>query len=132
MPWVTFTDPELAHVGLTERQARERHGDGVRVWRRPFGDVDRAVVDGQTSGMLKLVTDARGRLLGGHVLGHGAGSLIGELTLALKQGIGASALGNTMHAYPTYAEAIRQAAEQYDRSRFTGVVRRIARWFARR
>lgn len=132
VPWVTFTDPELAHVGLTESEARERYGDRVRVWRRPFAEVDRAVTDGETTGLVKLVTTLHGRILGGHVLGHGAGSLIGEIALAMKHGISASALGNTLHPYPTYPEAIRQAAELYTRSRFTGPVKAVARWFARR
>ncbi|HUF26188.1 MAG TPA: mercuric reductase [Gemmatimonadaceae bacterium] len=132
VPWVTFTEPELAHVGLTENEARERRGDDVRVWRRPFAELDRAIADGEPHGMVKLVTDRKGRILGGHVLGHGAGNLIGEITLAMKHGIGAGKLGNTVHAYPTYPEAIRQAAEGYYKSRFTGAVRSIARWFARR
>ena len=132
VPWVTFTEPELAHVGFTEGEARERYGDGVRVWRRPFADVDRAITDGETSGLVKLVTTARGKILGGHVLGHGAGNLIGEITLAMKHGISAHALGSTMHAYPTYPEAVKQAAEQYTKSRFTGVLQRIVHWYVRR
>ncbi len=132
VPWVTFTEPELAHVGLTEDEARERYGDGVRVWRRPFAEVDRAITDGEMAGMVKLVTTARGKILGGHVLGHGAGNLIGEITLAMKHGISAHALGNTMHAYPTYPEATKQAAEQYTKSRFTGVVKRVVNWYVRR
>jgi pyruvate/2-oxoglutarate dehydrogenase complex dihydrolipoamide dehydrogenase (E3) component len=132
VPWVTFTEPELAHVGLTEDEARERHGDGVRVWRRPFADVDRAITDGETAGLVKLVTTGRGKIVGGHILGHGAGNMIGEITLAMKHGISAHALGNTMHPYPTYPEAIKQAAEQYTKSRFTGRVKAVARWFARR
>jgi pyruvate/2-oxoglutarate dehydrogenase complex dihydrolipoamide dehydrogenase (E3) component len=132
VPWVTFTDPELARVGLTEHEARERHGDGVRVWRRPFADVDRAIADGRTQGLTKLVTDAKGRLLGGHILGSGAGNMIGEITLAMKHGIGVGKLGNTTHPYPTYPEAIKQAAEGYYKSRFTGIAKSVAGWFARR
>ena len=132
VPWVTFTDPELARVGLTEREARERHGDGIRVWRRPFSDVDRAITDRQTAGMVKLVTTRKGRILGGHILGHGAGQMIGEVTLAMKHGIDATALGNTIHPYPTYPEAIKQAAEGYTKSRFTGVVKHVAQWLVRR
>ena len=132
VPWVTFTEPELAHVGLTEDEARQRHGDGVRVWRRPFADVDRAITDDATAGLVKLVTTARGRILGGHVLGHGAGSLIAEIAIAMKHGISAHALGNTIHAYPTYPEAIKQAAEQYTRSRFTGALQRVVNWYVRR
>jgi pyruvate/2-oxoglutarate dehydrogenase complex dihydrolipoamide dehydrogenase (E3) component len=132
VPWVTFTEPELAHVGLTEREARARHGDRVCVWRRPFEDVDRAITDGETQGMVKLITDRKGKILGSHILGHGAGNLIGEVALAMKHGIPAAKLGNTIHAYPTYPEAIKQAAEGYYKSRFRGPIRTIARWFARR
>lgn len=132
VPWVTFTEPELARVGLTEAEARDRLGDRIGVWRRPFDDTDRAITDGETHGLVKLVTDHRGRILGGHVLGHGAGGLIAEVALAMKHGISASKLGNTMHAYPTYPEAVKQAAEQYYKSKFTGPARAIARWFVRR
>jgi pyruvate/2-oxoglutarate dehydrogenase complex dihydrolipoamide dehydrogenase (E3) component len=131
VPWVTFTEPELAHVGLTEREARERHGAGVRVWRRPFDDVDRAITDGETQGMVKLITDRKGRILGGHILGYGAGNLIGEIALSMKHGISAAKLGSMIHAYPTYPEAIKQAAEGYYKSRLRGPIRTIARWFAR-
>lgn len=127
VPWVIFTDPELAHVGLTEREARERHGDGVRVWRRPFDDLDRAVVDGQTAGMVKLITTRGGRLLGAHVLGYGAGNMIGELALAMKHGLGAAQLSATIHAYPTYPEAIKQAADAWYRSRLTGLTRSLVK-----
>ncbi len=132
VPWVIFTDPELAHVGLTEREARERHGDDVRVWTRPFDDVDRAIADGQAEGMVKLITTASGRLLGGHVLGHGAGSLIAEVALAMRHGLGAKAIATTIHAYPTYPEAIKQAAESWYRSRLTGVTKSLVRWLVRR
>ena len=132
VPWVTFTEPELAHVGLTEEEARARHGERVRVWRRSFADVDRAITDGETDGMVKLVTTAKGKILGGHVLGYGAGNMIGEITLAMKHGISAHALGGTMHPYPTYPEAIKQTAEQYTKSRFTGLAKRAVNWYVRR
>jgi pyruvate/2-oxoglutarate dehydrogenase complex dihydrolipoamide dehydrogenase (E3) component len=132
VPWVTFTDPELAHVGLTEDEARARHGDGgVRVWRRRFADLDRAIVDDETQGMVKIITDAKGKILGGHILGHGAGNLIGEVTLAMQHGVNAATLATTVHAYPTYPEAIKQAADDYYKSRFKGPVKTIAQWFAR-
>ncbi len=131
VPWVTFTEPELAHVGLTEHEARERHGDSVQVWRRPFDDMDRAIADGHPHGMVKLLTNRKGRILGGHVLGHGAGSLIGEITLAMRHGVSAATLGNTIHAYPTYPEAIKQAAEGHLKARFTGPVKSIVQWLVR-
>ncbi len=132
VPWVTYTEPELAHVGLTEHEARERHGDDIRLWRRGFDDVDRAITDGRTEGSVKLITTPKGKILGGHILGHGAGNMIGEITLAMKHGIGAQALGNTIHPYPTYPEAIKQAAEGYTKSRFTGTVKRVVNWWVTR
>lgn len=130
VPWVTFTEPELARVGLTEAEARDKHGDQVRVWRRPFDQVDRAITDGETNGLVKLVTDRNGRILGGHILGHGAGNLIAEVALAIKHGVKASAFAMTIHAYPTYSEAVRDAAQEQLKSRLTGVAKTIARWFA--
>lgn len=132
VPWVTFTEPELAHVGLTEEEARQARGDDVRVWRRPFAEVDRAITDGETYGLVKLVTTSRGRILGGHILGHGAGNMIGEITLAMKHDISATALGNTIHPYPTYPEGIKHAAESFTKSRFSGVVKRVVNWYVRR
>ena len=132
VPWAIFTDPELAHVGLTEAEARARHGDRVRVWRRELAALDRAVADGTDTGLVKLVTDPRGRILGGHVLGRAAASLIAEIALAMRHGIGAAALATTVHAYPTYPEAVRQAAEGYYKSRFTGVAKTVAGWLVRR
>jgi pyruvate/2-oxoglutarate dehydrogenase complex dihydrolipoamide dehydrogenase (E3) component len=132
VPWVTYTDPELAHVGLTEREARDRHGTAVRVFRRPFDDVDRAIADGETQGMVKLITRKNGELLGGHVLGAGAGQMIGEITLALKHKLGVNALASLVHPYPTTPEAIKQAAEGFNKARFAGAPRMIAGWLARR
>ena len=131
IPRVTYTDPEFARVGMTEREARDRHGS-VEVWTRPFGDVDRAIADGRTVGMTKLIGDRRGRILGAHIVGYGASNLIAEVALAKKHGLGMSKLGNTVHAYPTYAEALRQAAEQHGRARFTGAVKAIVRRIVRR
>jgi pyruvate/2-oxoglutarate dehydrogenase complex dihydrolipoamide dehydrogenase (E3) component len=131
VPWVIFTDPELAHVGLTEREARERHGEDVRVWTRPFDDLDRAIADGRPDGMVKLVTTASGRLLGGHVLGYHAGSLIATIALAMRHGLGAKAIASTIHAYPTHPEAIRQAADAWYRSRLTGFTKSLVRWLVR-
>src|SRR5215207_2197960 len=132
VPWVTFTDPELAHVGLTEREARDRFGERLGVWRRPFDDVDRAIADDEQLGMVKVLTDPKGKIVGGHVLGHGAGTMIAELTLAMRHGLTAGQLAAAIHAYPTYPEAIKQAAELRLKSRFTGVAKRVAGYLVRR
>ena len=132
IPWVTYTDPELAHLGLTERQARTQHGDDVRVFARHFAHVDRAITEGATAGMVKLVSRRNGTLLGAHILGAGAGDLIGIAALAMKERLGVGALASLVQPYPTMADAIRQAAEGYTKARFTRIPRAIARWFARR
>ena len=128
VPWVTYTDPELAHLGLTETEARERHGDSVRVWRRSFDSLDRAVADGKTSGMVKLIANEGGRLLGAHVAGEAASSLIGELALAMKNQLSLARIAATIHSYPTYAEAIKHAAEQPAKARLTGFTQSLVRW----
>jgi pyruvate/2-oxoglutarate dehydrogenase complex dihydrolipoamide dehydrogenase (E3) component len=131
VPWVTYTDPELAHVGLTEAEAREQHGSGVQVYRREFGQVDRAIADGRTAGMLKLVADRRGNVLGGHVLGYGASSVIAGIALAMKNGIRLGGVASTVHAYPTYPEAFKHAADAAARARLSGTTQKLVKWIVR-
>ena len=132
VPWVTFTDPELARVGLTESEARERHGSAVGVWRREIGEVDRVIADGGPPGLVKIVTDHRGRVIGGHILGPHAGDMIGELTMAVKLGLTVGQLGAVIHPYPTTAESIKQAAEQRVKATFTGWKKALVRRLVRR
>jgi pyruvate/2-oxoglutarate dehydrogenase complex dihydrolipoamide dehydrogenase (E3) component len=113
MPWATFTEPEVAHVGLTEEQARREHGAGVRAFTQPLREVDRAVTDGATAGFVKLVSAKDGRLLGAQIVGHLAGEYINELALALQRKLTLADLGATTHVYPTMALAIQQAAGGY-------------------
>jgi pyruvate/2-oxoglutarate dehydrogenase complex dihydrolipoamide dehydrogenase (E3) component len=126
VPWCTFTDPELAHAGLTEAQARAEHGDAVRVWRADLADSDRLRAEGTADGALHLVC-ARGRLVGAHVLAPAAGEVIGELTLAIEQRLKLPDLAGVVHPYPTVAIAIQQLA---GRAALAGA-RRFA-WLARR
>ena len=132
VPWVTYTDPELAHVGLTEREACARYGDDVRVWRRSLSDLDRAVVDAQPDGIVKLVTSRRGRILGGHILGPRAGEMIAEVALAMRHGLSIGAISRTVHAYPTYSEAVRHAADDFYRAKLRGIAKTLTRWIVRR
>ena len=127
VPRVMYTEPEIARVGLTEAEARLRYGEEVRVWRSHFADADRAVTDDRTEGLVKLVADGRGRLLGAHLLGYGAGSLIGELVLAMRRGIRLGHIAETIHPYPTYPEAVRNAAELQRESRREGLLVRALR-----
>ncbi|MEO7442964.1 MAG: FAD-dependent oxidoreductase [Acidimicrobiales bacterium] len=110
IPWCTFTDPELASVGLTESAAREAHGDAVKVWRFDLAHSDRARADGDGAGAIVAVCGPRGRLVGAHVLAPGAGELIHELALLVRQRDKLSDLSGLVHAYPTRSTAIAQLA----------------------
>lgn len=129
VPWTTFTDPELARVGLTEQEAREKLGKDIHVYRHSFEDTDRAVIDGEGEGLIKLVCTSKGKLLGAHILGPGAGELIHEYVLAMQTGLPVSRISRTIHVYPTTSQAVKRAADQYYREKlFTGWFPKLARF----
>jgi pyruvate/2-oxoglutarate dehydrogenase complex dihydrolipoamide dehydrogenase (E3) component len=109
VPWCTFTDPELAHAGLTEAVARERFGADVEVWRRDLAHNDRARSDGAVLGAVVLVTRKR-RLVGAHVLAPAAGELIHELGVAIEKRVKLDELSQLIHVYPTVSTSIWQLA----------------------
>jgi pyruvate/2-oxoglutarate dehydrogenase complex dihydrolipoamide dehydrogenase (E3) component len=112
VPWCTFTDPELAHAGMTEAEARAQHGDrAVRVWRRDLAHSDRARTESATEGELRIVT-AKDRIVGAHVLAPSAGEVIGELALAIDRRLKLRDLADVVHVYPTIALAIQQLAAE--------------------
>ena len=115
-PWATFTDPEVARVGLTEQQAREQHDD-VKVFSFSFKDLDRAICDGEAQGFIKMVTDKSGGILGGHIIGPDAGNYIAEVVLAMRKGISAGELSQTVHVYPTLSESVKKAGDGYYREK---------------
>jgi pyruvate/2-oxoglutarate dehydrogenase complex dihydrolipoamide dehydrogenase (E3) component len=130
VPWCTFTDPELAHVGLTAAEARQRHGDrSVTVHRHELAHNDRARADGHTDGLLMIVT-AKDRIVGGHALSPSAGELIHELAVAIKFGIGIDELSEMVHIYPTIATGIGRMAG--DRAYQTARRYRMLAKFSRR
>jgi len=112
MPWVTFTDPELAHIGLDEQAARERHGD-IRVLKVPFTDVDRAQTERATEGLIKVIAGRRGRILGAGIVGRHAGELIQPWSLAISGGLSIRAMAESVVPYPTLAEINRKVAVSY-------------------
>ncbi len=118
-PWVTYTSPEVAQVGLTQQEAAAR-GVAVDVITVPLAEVDRAVIDDETEGFCRVLV-ARGtdRLVGATLVGAHAGETIGELTLAMTNKLGLSAIGRTMHPYPTQSEALRKAADAWRRRKLT-------------
>lgn len=130
VPRVTFSDPELAQVGLTEGEARSR-GIDVKVLSFPFSQIDRALAEHEEQGLLKLVTH-RGKLLGASLLGPHAGELVHELVLAMKAGVSVATLSATIHAYPTLAQIHRRAANAaFAPTLFSPATRRLVRWLQR-
>ena len=129
IPWCTYTDPEIAHVGLSGAQAEER-GLAVDTLVRPFSEVDRAVIDGDEQGFVKVhLRKGTDKIVGATIVARHAGEMIGELTLALGAGIGMGRLASVIHPYPTQAEAIRQVGDMYNRTRLTPTVKRLfATW----
>ncbi|WP_047864437.1 dihydrolipoyl dehydrogenase family protein [Rubrobacter aplysinae] len=117
VPWTTFTDPEVARVGLTESEAREKHGH-AESFRHDFAELDRALCDGETEGFAKLVTGRGGRLLGAHIIGPDSGNYVAESVLALRKGMKIGDLSQTVHVYPTLAEITKKAADNYYREKF--------------
>ncbi|MHB8844345.1 MAG: dihydrolipoyl dehydrogenase family protein [Nitrospirota bacterium] len=109
--WCTFTDPEFAHAGLTEAEARERHGDGIAVYRYEYRNTDRGRTDNAEFGMAKFICDRRGRLLGAHILGERAGELIHEAQLLRFLGLPFTRIASMIHVYPTFTDVVRQPAK---------------------
>ncbi len=132
--WCTFTDPEFAHAGLTEDEARERYGNSIRVYRWRYGDIDRAKTDADEFGMAKFICDRSYRILGAHILGTRAGELIHEAQIIKTLGVPFHKLDSVIHAYPTFSDVVRQPskASHIDRLRNSLLVRLAGRVFAGR
>src|SRR5467141_1666288 len=131
MPWCTYTDPEIAHVGLYERDARER-GVEVDTYVREFKEVDRAVLDGEEDGFVKFhVRKGHDEILGATIVARHAGEMISEISVAMAARIGLGKLASVIHPYPTQAEALRQCGDAYNRTRLTPTVKKwMGRWLA--
>ena len=112
VPWVTFTDPELAHVGLTETEARTKHGK-INVLRWPYHENDRAQAERETEGQIKVVTDKKGKILGATIVGAHAGEIIQMWSLALSQGLKIRAMTEWISPYPTLSEINKRASFRY-------------------
>jgi pyruvate/2-oxoglutarate dehydrogenase complex dihydrolipoamide dehydrogenase (E3) component len=133
MPWCTYTQPEIAHVGLSERDAREA-GVEIETYSVPIAETNRAVTDGQEAGLVKVhVRKGRDEIVGATVVAAHAGELITQLTLAIQRRIGLGAFTGIIYPYPTQGEAIKRAAGAYTRQRLTPWVKRLFRfWLALR
>jgi pyruvate/2-oxoglutarate dehydrogenase complex dihydrolipoamide dehydrogenase (E3) component len=127
IPWCTYTDPEIAHVGLYESDARDQ-GLDVRTFFQPFSDLDRAQTDGEEEGFLKVHVKAQSdQIIGATLVARNAGEIISEITLAMNLGAGLGKLSSVIHPYPTQAEAIRKAADAFNRTRLTPLVKKVFR-----
>jgi pyruvate/2-oxoglutarate dehydrogenase complex dihydrolipoamide dehydrogenase (E3) component len=130
IPWCTYTDPEVAHVGMYEAEAREA-GRDVATLTQSFEDVDRAILDGEREGLARVHYDRRSkRILGATIVARHAGEMIGELTLAIRARRTVGDLAETIHPYPTQADAIRKLGDQYLQTTLTPLLKGVlAGWF---
>ena len=129
MPWVTYTDPEVAHVGMYEKDAQKK-GIEVDTFFVPLNEVDRAVADGETAGFAKVfVNKGTDKILGATIVARNAGDMISEVTLAIVGNLGLKTLGSVIHPYPTQAEVIRKAADEYSRTRLTPFIKKLLTWW---
>ena len=131
VPWTTYTDPEVAHVGMYEADAAAR-GIEVETFKVEMSDVDRAILDGDEDGFVKIhVKKGTDRILGATIVARHAGDLISEISLAMVHGIGLGSIASVIHPYPTQADAIRKAGDAYNRTRLTPFVKNLFnRWLS--
>ena len=132
VPWCTYTDPEVAHVGFGEKEAKQKNVEHD-LFVVPLEDLDRAVVESEEAGFVKVLT-ARGsdKILGATMVGPHAGDLLHEFVLAMKTGIGLGTIASTIHAYPTFAELARKAGDKYNKTRLTPRAKKVFSWFYHR
>ena len=113
VPWVTYTDPELAHVGASEEELDDA-GTAYETYRFPYDKLDRAITEGETDGLIKVhATSLTGKILGASVLGARAGELITSFTIAMRNGVTLRNIGDTIHPYPAWGEGTRRVADQW-------------------
>lgn len=131
IPWCTYTAPEIAHVGLSQHQAKEQ-GEAIDTYVQHFAEVDRAILAGETHGFVKVhVKKGTDKILGATIVAPHAGEMISEITLAMTHKLGLSKIGSTIHPYPTQTEAIRKLGDQYNRTRLTPLVKSLfQRWLS--
>lgn len=125
IPWATYTSPEIAHVGLYEADAKKQ-GIEIDTYMQPFEDVDRAILEGQDDGFVKIHTrKGTDQIVGATIVAENAGDMISEVTVAMTNRIGLSRIASTIHPYPTQAEAIRKLGDQINRKRLTPLAKKV-------
>lgn len=132
VPWSTYTDPEVAHVGLSETDAKEQ-GVDYDLYTQEMDEIDRNIVESEEVGFAKVLTEKGGdRILGVTLVGPHAGDLLHEFVLAMNHDIGLGGIASTIHAYPTFAEVAKKLGDQYNRTRLTPRAKSIFTWLYRR
>lgn len=132
IPWCTYTAPEVAHVGMYEKDARER-GIAVDTLTVPLASVDRALLDGADEGFLRVhLEKGKDRILGATLVAEHAGDMIGELCLAITHGVGLGKIASVIHPYPTQGEVVKKAADAWRRGKLTPKVKKAFDWWFRR
>ena len=123
IPWCTYTDPEVAHVGLNENDAGTQ-GLAIDTFRQEFKHVDRALLDGDAAGFVKIhVRTGTDQIVGATIVSRHAGEMIGEVALAMTGGLGLKTLARTIHPYPTHGEALKKVGDAYNKTRLTPTVK---------
>ncbi|PIN74853.1 pyridine nucleotide-disulfide oxidoreductase [Candidatus Woesearchaeota archaeon CG10_big_fil_rev_8_21_14_0_10_37_12] len=130
IPWTTFTDPEVARVGITEQEAKEKNIEHD-ILKLSFKDVDRAQAENQTTGFTKLVVDKKGKLLGAHIIGARAGELLPEFVLAMRKKLKITDIFNTIHTYPTLSSMNQQVAGKFYEKKLSPRIKKILQFIFR-
>ena len=132
VPWCTYVDPEVAHVGLGEKEAKGQNID-YDLFVVLLEDVDRAVVESEDAGFAKILTGKDSdKILGATIIAPHAGDLLHEFVLAMKARIGLGTIASTIHAYPTFAELAHKAGDKYNKTRLTPRAKKIFTWLYKR
>lgn len=132
VPWCTYTDPEVAHVGLGEKEAAKR-GIACDLFSVPLEEVDRAIVESEEAGFAKILTrKGSDEILGATIVAPHAGDLLHEFVLAMNAGVGLGKIASMVHAYPTFAELARKAGDKYNKTRLTPFAKKLFAWLYRR
>ncbi|WP_102347830.1 dihydrolipoyl dehydrogenase family protein [Bacillus sp. Marseille-P3661] len=134
MPWVTYTDPEVFHLGMTENEARQQYGNKIIIYKVGLDMVDRFIAEREKDGILKVITDKRGYILGAHAVGKGAGDWMQELVYAKQHGHKIGSISKVIHPYPTRGSIVQRAADQYWReklfeSKLGLLLKKYVQWF---
>lgn len=125
IPWCTYTDPEIAHVGMYEQEAQQQ-GHQVTTLTVPLTDIDRSIIDGESQGFARVHLKAGSdRILGATIVARHAGEMISEFSLAMTNGLGLKAIAGTIHPYPTQSESLKKLGDAYNRSRLTSFAKRL-------